>query len=156
AALALRSYADSRKATTYRGFFKDPGDDVFLGVTTPILRKLAREFRMLPFPDVLRLMQSRVHEERSLAFAILRRRFETGDQPERAQVFHFYVRHRRLLRSWDAVDESAPNIVGPYLLDRDKELLYELARSRNLWERRIAIVSTLYFIRRGQISDTLK
>src|SRR5262249_1804522 len=78
----------------------------------------------------------------------LRRRFEAGNEPERAQIFHFYVRHRRLVCSWDAVDESAPNIVGPYLLDRHKGLLYELARSHNLWERRIAMVSTLYFIRR--------
>jgi 3-methyladenine DNA glycosylase AlkD len=139
-----------------RGFFKDPGDDVFLGVTTPILRKLAREFRLLPLNAVLRLMRSRVHDEQSLGLAILRRRFEKGSEAERKLVFNFYLRNRRWVRSWDTVDESAPSIVGPYLLDRDKRLLYQLARSSTLWDRRIAMVATLPFIRRGHIDDALK
>jgi 3-methyladenine DNA glycosylase AlkD len=129
---------------------------VFLGVTTPLLRGLAREFMLLPLNDVRRLMQSRVHDEQSLGVAILRRRFEKGSEAEQETVFRFYVRHRRLVCSWDAVDDSAPNIVGPYLLERNKKLLYQLARSPRLWDRRIAMVSTLYFIRRGHISDTLK
>lgn len=156
AARALRVHADPGKAAVIRGYFKDPGEEVFLGVTTPILRRLAREFCLLPFGDVRKLMQSRVHEEQSLAYAILRRRFEKGSEAEREKIFHFYVRHRRLVCSWDAVDDSAPNIVGPYLLKRDKRMLYQLARSSRLWDRRIAIVSTLYFIRQGHIADTLR
>ncbi|HEY6307829.1 MAG TPA: DNA alkylation repair protein [Candidatus Angelobacter sp.] len=156
AARALRKHADPAKAAVSRGYFKDPGDQVFLGVTTPLLRKLAREFCLLPLSDVRRLMKSRVHEEQSLAYAILRRRFEKGSGTEQEEIFRFYVRNRRLVHSWDSVDDSAPNIVGPYLLERDKKLLYQLARSSRLWDRRIAMVSTLYFIRRGHISDTLK
>jgi 3-methyladenine DNA glycosylase AlkD len=156
AARALRAHSDPKKAGVHRTHFKDPGRDVFLGVTTPMMRNLAREFTLLPFRDVHQLMRSHIHDERSLACAVLRQRFEKGSQAEREKIFRFYVRHRRLVRSWDAVDDSAPNIVGPYLLERDKKLLYQLARSSNVWERRIAIVSTLYFIRRRQIKDTLR
>jgi 3-methyladenine DNA glycosylase AlkD len=156
AALALRKHANSAKAAIYRGYFKDPGEQVFLGVTTPLVRQLAREFMLLPLSDVRRLMQSRVHDEQSLAYAILRRRFEKRSEADKETIFHFYVRNRRLVCSWDTVDDSAPNIVGPYLLERDKKLLYHLARSSRLWDRRIAMVSTLYFIRRGHISDTLR
>jgi 3-methyladenine DNA glycosylase AlkD len=156
AARALRKHADPAKAAVARGYFKDPGDQVFLGVTAPLLRKLAREFCLLPLSDVRRLMQSRVHDEQSLAYAVLRRRFEKGSEADRKKVFDFYVRNRRLVCSWDAVDDSTPNIVGPHLFERDKALLYQLARSSRLWDRRIAMVSTLYFIRRGHISDTLK
>jgi 3-methyladenine DNA glycosylase AlkD len=156
AACALRKHADSRKAKVFRGYFKDPGDQVFLGVTTPILRKLAREFMLLPLADVRRLMQSRVHDEQSLAFAILRRRFEQGSEAEQEKIFAFYIRNRRWVRSWDAVDDTAPNIVGPYLLKRDKTLLYQLVRSSRLWDRRIAVVATLHFIRRGYLDDALR
>lgn len=156
AARALRKHANPGKAAVYRGYFKDPGDQVFLGVNTPLMRKLAREFSLLPLRQVRRLMRSRVHDEQSLAYAILRRRYETGSEAERRRVFDFYIRNRRLVRSWDAVDDSAPNIVGAYLLERDKKLLYRFARSSSLWERRIAIVSTLHFIRRDHIADTLR
>lgn len=156
AARSLRKHANPAKAAVYRGYFKDPGEQVFLGVTTPLVRVLAREYMLLPLSDVLRLMRSRVHDEQSLAYAILRRRFEKGSEAERERIFRFYVRNRRLVSSWDAVDDSAPNIVGPYLLERDKKLLYQLARSSRLWDRRIAMVSTLYFIRRGHISDSLR
>jgi 3-methyladenine DNA glycosylase AlkD len=156
AARALRKHANPAKAVVYRGYFKDAGDQVFLGVTTPSLRKLAHEFSLLPLSDVRRLMQSRIHDEQSLAYAILRRRFEKGSEAKREKIFAFYVRNRRLVRSWDTVDDSAPNIVGPYLLNRDKALLYQLVRSSRLWDRRIVMVSTLHFIRRGNISHTLK
>jgi len=139
----------------YRWYFKDPGQDIFLGVSTREMRQVAREFRELPMAGVRRLMRSRVHEERSLAHAILRWRFEKGEEAERDKIFRFYVRNRSCIHSWDGVDDSAPYIVGPYLLDRDKSQLYELARSPRLWDRRIAMVSTLCFIRQGHIADTL-
>jgi len=152
----LRRHADLKRAKVSRWYFKNPGDDIFLGVSTPLLRVLAREFQLLPFPDVRRLMKSGVHDERSLGCAILRRRYESGDEAERKQVFDFYVRNCHLVCSWDAVDDTAPSIVGCHLLSRNKKLLHELARSRNLWERRIAIVSTLTFIRNGNVTDTLR
>jgi 3-methyladenine DNA glycosylase AlkD len=156
AARALRQRGNPERAAVYRWYFKSAGDDVFLGVATPVLRELAREFHLLPLTDVRRLMTSGVHDERSLGCAILRRRYEKGAEPDREKIFRFYVHNRRLVRSWDAVDDTAPNIVGPHLLTRDKKLLYQLARSSSLWERRIAMVSTLCFIRQGRVSDTLR
>jgi 3-methyladenine DNA glycosylase AlkD len=152
---ALRSHANPKRAQVYRWYFKDPGQDVFLGVSTKEMRQVAREFRDLSMPGVRRLMRSRVHEERSLAHAILRWKFEKGSEPTREKIFNFYLRHRATIHSWDGVDDSAPYIVGPWLLQRDKSLLFQLARSPRLWDRRIAIVSTLHFIRNGQLAETL-
>ena len=153
---SLRALGDPGRAVVQRTFFKDPGNELFLGVTTPALRKLARDFYLLPLSHVCRLMASGVHDERSLALAILRRRYEKGSETEKAQVFKFIFRNRRFVRSWDAVDDSAPNIIGPYLFDRDKRPLYELARSSRLWDRRMAIVATLPYIRQGNFREALK
>ena len=152
---ALRALADPHKARVHRGFFKKT-DDFFLGVTTPQIRQLAREFQSLPLSALRQLMKSRVHDERSLAHAILVRKFRAGDDREQERIFRFYIRNRNYIRSWDGVDDSAPYIVGPYLLHRDKRILHELARSSRLWDRRIAMVATWWFIRHGEISVTLK
>lgn len=152
---SLRSLANPRKALVFRGFFKET-DDIFLGITTPQIRSLSREYESLPLSAVRQLMNSRIHEERSLAHAILVRKFRVGGADEQKRIFDFYMRNRKYIRNWDGVDDSAPYIVGPYLLNRDKAVLHELARSQNLWERRIAIVATWWFIRQGQPSTTLK
>ena len=102
------------------------------------------------------LMTSDVHDERSTANAILCIRFRKGNELEQAKIFNFYIKNRNKIRDWDGVDDSAPYIVGPYLLNRDKELLYKLATSRRIWDRRIAIVSTWWFIRQNQLKDTFK
>ena len=153
---ALHSCANPQRARVYRSYFKDPSQDIFLGVSTHEMRQVATQFQALPMADVRRLMRSRVHEERSLAHAILRWKFEKGSETTRGKIFRFYLRHRRFIHSWDGVDDSAPYLVGPYLLDRDKSLLYGLARSPRLWDRRIAMVATLSFIRHGQLRPTLK
>jgi len=152
---ALRLHANSARARVYRWYFKDPGQDRFLGVSTKDMRRVARQFRELAMHDVRKLMLSRVHEERSLAHAILRWKFEKGSEREREKIFNFYIRHRNSIHSWDGVDDSAPYIVGAYLLERDKSLLYQLARSPRIWDRRIAVVATLWFLRHGHIHDTL-
>src|SRR5438270_2616507 len=126
---ALRALADPRRAAVSSGYFKDSRGDIFLGVSTPLLRKLAKDFKEMPLPHVRKLMQSRIHEERSLANEIMRLQFTGGDAQQQKRVFEFYVRNLRLVREWDSVDGSAPYIAGPYLLQRDKKLLYELARS---------------------------
>ena len=153
---ALRRFANPARAQVYGWYFKDPGQDRFLGVSTKDMRSVARQFRDLAMPDVRKLMLSRVHEERSLAHAILRWKFEKGSEAEREKIFNFYIRHRNTIHSWDGVDDSAPYIVGAYLLERDKSLLYDLARSPRIWDRRIAMVATLWFIRHGHLEDTLK
>ncbi|MGB7560726.1 MAG: DNA alkylation repair protein, partial [Candidatus Acidiferrales bacterium] len=152
---ALRLCADPKKARTFRGFFKSTAD-VFLGVTTAQMRKLAREFQELPLRDVRELMKSTIHDERSLAHAILVLKFREADDRAKTAIFRFYMRNRKFIHEWDGVDDSAPYIVGPYLLKRDKTPIYELARSESLWDRRIAMVSTWWFIRQGQVRDSLR
>jgi 3-methyladenine DNA glycosylase AlkD len=152
---ALHQLSDPARAKVQRGFFKNSDEDVFLGVPTPSLRRIAKEFAQLPLPDIRRLMQAPVHEERSLANEILCRQFLKGSEADQKKIFDFYIRNRKLIREWDAVDGTAPYIVGRWLLDRDKALLYELVLSQRLWDRRIAIVSTWWFIRKGRVDDTL-
>lgn len=156
ASRALQVHRDPRKAATYRGYFKDTTGETFLGVTTPILRRLAKEFQAMPLADVRQLMKSTVHEQRSLAMEILRLKFQKAAPEGQEQVFLFYIKNRTLISSWDCVDGSAPYIVGRHLLKRDKKLLYRLAVSPRIWDRRIAIVSSLWFIRHGNVRDTVK
>jgi 3-methyladenine DNA glycosylase AlkD len=151
---ALHQLSDPVRARTQRGFFKNCVDDIFLGVPTASVRKIAKEFAHLPLTDIRRLMQSAVHDERSLANEILCRQFRKSDEAGQKKIFDFYIRNRKLIREWDGVDGSALYIVGPWLLTRDKALLYELAQSPRLWDRRIAIVSTWWFIRKGHVEDT--
>ncbi len=151
---ALRQLADPVRAQTQRGFFKNCTDDIFLGVPATSVRKIAREFADLPLTDIRQLTQSATHEERLLSHEILRLQFSKGDEGRRERIFNFYMRNRRFIRDWDGVDDSAPYIAGPWLLARDKGILYELARSSRIWDRRIAIVSTWWFIRNGKVEDT--
>jgi 3-methyladenine DNA glycosylase AlkD len=152
----LRQEENPAKAVNFRKFFKNCKEDAFLGVSAPIIRKIAKDFYHLPLPDVLELMKSNVHDERALANAILCLKFRKADQREKTKIFKFYIKNRKHIRDWDGVDDSAPYIVGAYLLDRDKKLLYQLALSKRIWCRRIAIVSTWWFIRQNKIHDTLK
>lgn len=150
---SLRSLANPRKAPVYRDFFKET-DDIFLGITTPQIRSLSRQYETLPLRAERQLMNSYVHDERSLANAILVRQFRAGNNRAQKRIFDFYMRNRKYIRNWDGVDDSAPYIVGPYLLNRDKKVLNGLARSKNLWDRRIAIVATWWFICHGEIDTT--
>lgn len=152
---ALRTLANPRKARVHRSFFKKT-EDVFLGATTPQIRSLARQCQDMRLGALRELMKSHVHDERSLAHAILVRKFRAGDASVQKRIFDFYMRNRQFIRSWDGVDDSAPYIVGPYLLRRNKKVLYELARSERLWDRRIAIVATWWFIRHGETNTALK
>lgn len=156
AAGRLRKLADPARAASSQGYFKDSVGDIFLGVTTPAQRKLAKQFQQMSLPNVRRLMKSKVHEERSLANEILRLKFQKGGPDQQQEIFNFYVKNLGLIHGWDSVDGSAPYIMGCYLLNREKKLLYELAASPRIWDRRIAIVSTLWFIRRGNPRPTMK
>lgn len=151
---ALRRHADAKKAVTYRGFFKDASADTFLGVTAPLLKTVAKEYRHLSFDDIKPLMHSDVHEERSLAHAVLRLQFDKGDEKAKKAVYDFYLKNRSAIRQWNGVDDSAPYIVGAYLLERDRAPLYKMVRAKSLWDRRIAIVSTWWFIRNNDLDDT--
>ena len=150
----LRALGDAKRGKSSRTFFKNCGDDLFLGVPAQQIRLLAREFEKLSLLDVRALMHSSVHEERSLAHGILRRKFDAADERGQKSLFSFYLKNRSAIRDWDGVDDSAPYIVGPYLLERDKKILYHLVRSKNVWDRRIAIVSTWWFIRNDSTGHT--
>ena len=156
----LASLASTAVAASSARFFKTgPGQygegDVFIGVRVPVLRTLAREFRDLPLREIDVLLCSAIHEERLLAILILTQSLIRCDAEHRKQVYDFYMSRTEHVKNWDLVDTSAPAIVGGYLVDKSRKPLMKLAKSKSLWERRIAIVATQHFIRLGQFDDTL-
>lgn len=158
----LRTVSTSEKAVASLRFFKcgkgEYGEgDRFLGVTVPEARAIARVYRDLSFVEIEKLLASPYHEVRLTGLLILTYRFEKADVKLRKEIFSFTIAHRIAINNWDLVDQSAPRIIGAYLYDHPKErrLLYRFAASRNLWERRIAIVTTLAFIVKNDFADTL-
>lgn len=158
----LRAFSDRERAQLSARYFKTGEGqygygDIFLGLTVPQVQALADAyFKETPLKDILLLIKSKYHEERQLALMILNRKFKKGQELEKEQIFNLYIEHTAFINNWDLVDGSAPTIVGGYLFDRDRKLLDKLALSRNLWERRIAVIATAYFINKGQPSDTLR
>lgn len=156
----LRALADAEKADHAAKFFQAvPGGygegDRFLGIRVPALRKLAREFKHVGIDDAAALLQSKHHETRLLALFILTLIFERGDEATRRTVYDLYLANARRVNNWDLVDASAHKIVGEYLVERSRKPLYRLARSKSLWERRIAVIATFRFIRDGDFDDAL-
>ncbi len=157
--LALASVSNPARALHSASFFKTgPGQygegDLFLGATVPAQRKVAREAKPLPLDEVSALLESEIHEHRLTALFILVAQFNTADPPLRKQIFSFYLANLRHINNWDLVDSSAPQIVGAHLLNSPRKLLYKLAKSKDLWERRVAIVATQALIRAGKTDDT--
>ena len=157
----LRGFADRERGQFLLRFFKTgPGQyaegDRFLGIRVPDLRRVAGEFRSLSLRDLQRLLASKWHEERLLALVILVDQYERGSETERDAIYRLYLASTKHINNWDLVDVSAPRIVGAHLLTRDRRILYRLAKSKSVWERRIAILSTAWFIRSGEFDDTLE
>jgi len=157
----LKSLGNKEKARKHQSFFKTgPGEygegDIFIGVTVPELRTLAKEYKTLGIDKIKQLLKSEIHEERLLSLFLLIHRYSKGDEPEKKRLYELYLKNTKFINNWDLVDSSAGQIVGAFLFDKDKKPLYELVKSDNLWERRISIISTFYFIKRNQFSDTLK
>jgi 3-methyladenine DNA glycosylase AlkD len=159
----LKSMADPDKAAILQRFFKTGlgqyGEgDIFIGVMVPQSRKVAKKFSQLQLVEVKMLLYSSIHEERLVALLILVWRYSSAlsSREEKEEIVKFYLDNIKQVNNWDLVDLSAPNILGAHLIDRDRRLLYRLARSENVWERRIAILATYHFIRNGDFSDTLK
>lgn len=156
----LRALADSEQASQLQRFFKTaPGQygagDRFLGIRVPQLREEAKNFTALPPGEIGKLLSSGYHEERLCALLILVRQFSKGGPGERQAIYEFYLQNTRFINNWDLVDLSAPLIVGAWLAGGDRRILYRLAGSQSLWERRIAMISTFAFIKRGQCGDAL-
>ncbi len=157
----LESLADASRVAILQRFFKTgPGEygegDRFRGLRVPTLRGLARKHQDLSLADSGRLLSSPFHEDRLLALLILILQYYRGGQSVRDQIHRFYLEHTRLVNNWDLVDASAPHLLGHYLVDRPRDLLTRLAASGNLWERRLAIIATLHFIKRQEFDDTLR
>ena len=131
------------------------GGDVFYGIKVPVQRTIAMHFKELALDDLKVLLTSKVHEERLIAVFILIEHFKKADDKKRKIIFDFYLKNRKGINNWDLVDLSAPKIVGEYLIDNERELLYKFAHSKNLWDRRIAIISTQAFIKQHWFEDTL-
>ncbi|MFO1043271.1 MAG: DNA alkylation repair protein [Planctomycetaceae bacterium] len=156
----LKSLASADVARSSVRFFKTgPGQygegDTFIGIKVPTLRTVSREFRSLPLKEIETLLNSPIHEERHLALMILVLQVAKCNGDFRRTAFDFYLENTKFINNWDLVDCSAPHIVGGYLLDKLRKPLFQLTKSKSLWERRIAIVSTQHFIRNDDFADTL-
>jgi 3-methyladenine DNA glycosylase AlkD len=157
----LEELADKEKAQVLQRFFKTgPGEygegDVFLGIRVPELRKLAKEYEGIALKEAEQLLRSSIHEQRLLALLILIRNFSKGDVGVRKRIYELYLKNTRYINNWDLVDVSAEHVVGAYLMERNREQLYRLAKSDSLWERRISILSTFHYVKHDEFSETLR
>ena len=159
----LRKYQRPEKTRVLQRFFKTgPGEyaegDIFLGLKTAETVGMAKKYLDLSFPELKNLLSSKIHEERSVALFILKHQFDKGGIKEKERVYNFYLKNLSGVNNWDLVDGSADKIVGAYLdiSGKSKKIIYQLAKSDVLWEKRIAIMATFHFIKKGEFKDTLK
>ena len=159
----LKAHCSPDEMKKLQRYFKSgAGDygagDEFIGVRMGQVFALAKEFIEMPLPEIEQLLESPIHEARAGAVSIMdwQARSKKTSKDRRKELFELYLRRHDRINNWDLVDRSAPYVVGGYLFDQPREVLYELARSQNIWERRTAIVSTYYFIRQGEVADTFK
>jgi len=154
----LGKMTDKKRAEILQRFFKtgkgEYGEgDIFIGIKLPDQKALAEEYKDISLKDIEKLLKSKVHEERSLALGILKKQYGKGDNKK---IVDFYLKHTKFINNWDLVDTSAPHILGDWLLEKDRKILYKLAESNNLWEKRISIIATLTFIRNSDFKDCFK
>jgi 3-methyladenine DNA glycosylase AlkD len=157
----LGKLSNKQRAKVSQRFFKTgPGEygegDVFWGIKVPELRKLAKEYQHITAKEIKQLLASFIHEEKLLALLILVLTYAKGDETAKKRIYELYLENTKFINNWDLVDGSAEYIVGDFLTDKSKKPLYSLAKSSDLWERRIAIMSTFHFIKRNEFSQTLK
>lgn len=157
----LNDLSDSEIAEHSQRFFKTgKGEygygDIFLGIRVPILRKTAKSCQDISITEIQRLLESEYHEVRLLSLLIMVGQYSKGDNGKKEILCHLYLKNTKYVNNWDLVDSSAHYIIGPWLADKDRSILYELVNSKSLWERRISIMSTFHFIKNGEFSDTLK
>ena len=157
---ALRALGDKDIAQHSQKFFKtgkgEYGEgDQFIGVRVPVTRKIAATYKNTPLTEIEKLLHSKFHEERLLAVIMLANIAKTADLALLKTIYQLFETNTQYINNWDIVDSSAPYIVGKHLYDKDRSPLYKFARSKSLWERRISIISTLYFIKQDDFTDTL-
>jgi len=157
----LQRLGNPAQAQVLQRFFKtgkgEYGEgDVFRGIKIPVLRKLAKKYQDMTCAEVEKLLTSKFHEDRMLALLLMVGNYSKTDDAGKKQIYTMYLRNTRFINSWDLVDVTAHHIVGHYLMNKSREPLYRLARSKILWERRIAIIATFDYIRQNKFDDTLK
>lgn len=157
----LKNLGNKRDKEILQKFFKTgPGQygegDIFLGIKVPVQRKVAAKYKGLKINDVQKLLDSKIHEERLVGLVIMIHQFEEGNEEIKKKVFEMYMNNSHRVNNWDLVDITAPRIAGAYLLNKDKKILYQFAKEKLLWRRRIAIVSTYKFIKNNQFEDVVK
>ncbi len=156
----LKKNSSKEKAEIYQRFFKtgkgEYGEgDVFIGLTMPMQRSIAKKYLNLSLPKIQELLKSKIHEHRMSGLIILTEKYKRANERERENIFGFYLKNTRHINNWDLVDVTCPRIVGDFLKNRDKKILYDLVHSENLWERRIAVVSCFAFIQKREFEDAL-
>lgn len=157
----IRLLGNPAKAKVLASFFKtgrgEYGEgDVFLGLTVPQSRNIAKEHTNLSFENIEKLLMSKYHEERLVGLLILVGQFQSGSDEVKKAVFDFYLTHLDFVNNWDLVDLSAYKIVGAYLFEQRKKIPQKLIFSKSLWERRVAMVATFAFLERGIASETFR
>ncbi len=155
--------AKPARATASQRFFKTgPGQygegDVFIGVSMPDCRIVCRKYRDLPLQEVQKLLDSKIHEHRMVGLIILANSYPKSDDKQKIKIFNLYLKnvYAGRVNNWDLVDVTAPHVIGAHLYDKPKDLLFELAGSDNLWQRRVAVLSSFYFIGKGEAGVSLR
>ena len=156
----LENFADEEKVEILQRFFKtgkgEYGEgDIFMGITMPIQRSIAKKYLNLSLGKIQKLLKSKIHEHRMVGLIILTEKYKKSSEQDRENIFGFYLKNTKNINNWDLVDVTCPRIVGDFLLDKDKKVLYNLANSGDLWEKRISIVSTMAFIDKEEFEDAL-
>jgi hypothetical protein len=152
----LQTFQSDDELRKIQRYFKDDDRDHFIGVRMLHVFTLAKTFIDLPPAEIETLLDSPIHEARAGALSIMSKQAARKSTPDtrREELFDLYLRRHDRIDNWDLVDLAAPNVIGDYLLGRPRDVLYDLARSANPWERRTAIYSTLAFVRKGEVTDT--
>ncbi len=157
----IRNHSNKELAAFLQRFFKTgPGEygegDKFAGIKVPVSRKIAINNSNLTLEEVKQLLLSKLHEERLIALLILVHQYKKSDEAQREKIFKFYIRNAKYINNWDLVDLSAPQIVGAFIVDKEKDILFKFANSNNLWQKRIAVLSTFSFIKINRFDVALQ
>ena len=157
----IRQFGTIERAKASLWFFKtgkgDYGEgDKFLGLKMGEQRVLAKKFVDLELNELAPLLKSEWHEERMIALIILTYKYPKADDKEKKKIYEFYIKHRKAVNNWDLVDVTVPRVIGAYLVDKDRSILFKYANSKDLWEKRIAVLATFAFISRNDFKDSLK
>jgi 3-methyladenine DNA glycosylase AlkD len=157
----IKKFADPERAKNAQRYFKTGKGqygygDVFLGLSVPLQRKIAKKFEGLPLSEIKKLISSKIHEHRFIALIILLSQYQKGTASDKKSIVNFYLKNKKYINNWDLVDTSAPRILGDWFLNKEKSFLYKMAKSKNIWDRRIAILSTFWFIKHNRFEDSIK